>query len=131
MNGIQAQWSEDLSEFGIFPITLENGSVHELGDAFSIICHEPVEKLEFQNLSYLRSDLVNRDYSREILLQDQYFRRVIKIIENGEALERYRFQDGILRLKTGGLCIPRTFKTKVLAMVHDYPSSGHFGRERT
>ena len=130
LNRREARWLETLSEFGIFPITLKKGSVHVLGDALSRICHSEGER-EVQNISCLTSDLVNQDSFKESLLRDSYFGRIIGRIQTGDNLKRYRYQDGVLRLMTGELCIPRKFVKTVLAMAHDSPASGHYATEKT
>lgn len=130
LNRREARWLETLSEFRVFPITLKKGCVHVLGDALSRIRHNQEKPLEIQNVSCLTSDLMNQNSFKESLIQDQNFGRIITRIQNGEHMQRYLFEDGVLRLRTGELCIPRKFITKVLAMAHDSPTSGHCGEEK-
>lgn len=46
-------------------------------------------------------------------------------------MKRYQYSDGVLRLSTGELCVPRTFVRVVSSMAHDSPTSGHFAVSKT
>lgn len=46
-------------------------------------------------------------------------------------LTKYRLQDGLLRLETGELCIHRKLVPEMLRKVHDSPSRGQFGIDKT
>ncbi len=89
------------------------------------------EEPKIQNVSCLTSDLANQNSFKESLLRDSYFGHIIDRIQNGENLKRYRYQDGVLRLSTGELCVPRKFVKTVLATAHDSPASGHYATEKT
>lgn len=121
----EARWLETLSDFGIFPITLQKGTIHVLGDTLSRVHHD------VQNITCLVKDLSSRQTYRENLLDDQYFGPILKLLESGTASEKYSYKEGELRLVTGELCVPRKSVRTVLEAAHDSPTSGHFGEAKT
>lgn len=129
----EARWLDLLSDFGIFPITLKKGKVHVLGDTLSRAKHE-TKVFELQNITTVQWDLTERKEFKADLKTDQVFQHVIENIGSDKKLQQRYYWDestGILRLKTGELCIPRKFVKVVLEMVHDAPTAGHFGEAKT
>lgn len=126
----EVRWSEILADFGVFPITLQKGSVHVLGDSLSRVGHG-TQHVEVQNITTIIADLSEQEKFQEDLRSDQFFGPVISKIEHGESEARYIYRNGVLRLATGELCIPRSFVKVVLQMAHDSPASGHYAEVKT
>ena len=126
----EARWIETLSEFGIFPITLQKGRVHVLGDALSRVTHGK-DTVELQNISVLHWNPASDNSFKSRLRDDQYFGPIIEQITRGQPHPRFEYKDGILRLKTGELCVPRSKVRDILELAHDSPAAGHFAYEKT
>ena len=126
----EARWLETLSNFGIFPITLRKGSIHVLGDALSGVRHSE-EKMEIQNISSIQMGIETTNEYRKSIQNDQFFGPIIRKIKQGETIHKYEFNNGILQLTTGELCIPRKLVRQVLSLAHDCPFAVHYGRTKT
>lgn len=126
----EARWLEILSGFGVFPITLKKGSVHVLGDALSRVHHGP-EMMEIQNISTLLPAIEHQDSFKKLLVEDQFFGRIVEQLKRGETNERYYLENNILKLRTGELCIPRKFVKEIMRIAHDSPTAGHYGEAKT
>eukprot|EP00171_Calliarthron_tuberculosum_P005616 IDg5616t1 len=121
----EVRWLELLGDFGIFPMTLVKGSVHVLGDVPSRAPHSD-QVLSIQNVSVSSGDLTTQPGFKSELLRDQFFGPIIRSIKEGsEEPDRYHYENDILRLKTGELCVPRHYVRRLLREAHEAPTSGH------
>lgn len=125
----EVRWIETLCEFGIFPMTLQEGRVHVLGDVLSMVAHG-TEPVKLQNISALHLEPALDNSFNSSLRNDQYFGPIISHITAGKSNPRFEYADGSLRLKTGELCVPRTKVRGILELAHDSPAAGHFAFER-
>jgi len=125
-----------LTNFGIFPINLQRGRIHVLGDSPSRAPHAQPE-LALSNIEIAPSA------SQRDIAKDQYFgpiyaalnaakpsnniSRRLKLLSNNYAL-----RDGLLRVKaTNALCVPRKMVPTLLRAAHDSATSGHTGFVKT
>eukprot|EP00171_Calliarthron_tuberculosum_P021638 IDg21638t1 len=127
----EARWLDLLSDFGIFPINLTKGKLHVLGDTLSRAKHE-TKALELQNVTVVSWDLSDQADFKKSLEDDQVFGPIIEgMYDTSSSNIRFSYENGILRFRTGELCIPRKYVRIILAIAHDGPAAGHFGEAKT
>lgn len=126
----EARWLERFSDFGIFPITLKQGSTHVLGGVLSR-AKDATQMTELQNITCISADLAEQASFKDHLKTDQVFGPILKLFEKGGTHDRYQLENGVLRLATGELYVPRKSVRLLLRMAHDALTSGHFGVAKT
>lgn len=133
----EAGWIHCLSNFGIFPMSLEKGKVHVLGDALSRIPEGGL--CEVANIMLIDGPNNLQEKIIAALNTDQHFAPIMKGLQGNEfgleksrkATAAYTKNDGLLFLSSGELCIPRSLVKEVLELAHDNRCSGHFGYLKT
>lgn len=126
----EARWLGTLSEFGVFPITLQKGKIHILGDVLSRVNHESKED-ELQNISSLFWDPSSETAFQQAQEDYQFFGPIIKYFKENRNHDRYTFRNQTLKLLTGELFVPRKYVKMILKMAHDSPTAGNFAQTKT
>ena len=67
---------------------------------------------------------------------DDRLRSIVRRLHDGEIVESYRLDDGILRFRPQGssewkTVVPRDRQAQIIAIRHDQPTIGHLGMERS
>eukprot|EP00171_Calliarthron_tuberculosum_P016938 IDg16938t1 len=130
----EAGWIEIFSNFGIFPITLEKGRIHVLGDAMSRAPHTSDNlNIDISNITTLLATVHSLPEYSENLSIDQHFGPILKKLKEGNEFvnSRYKSSNGYLCLKSGAICIPRKSVKSILQIAHDSRISGHFATAKT
>ena len=145
----EARWLALFGNFGIFPISLQKGRCHVLGDAPSRAPHAPTVPDSLEALISSISTTSFQFPTQESLENDQYFGPVWRALRGKPQSDRvaadsphtrkimallplYQIDSsGTLRTKDGALCVPRSQVRRVLEFAHDAPTGGHFGVTKT
>lgn len=129
----EAGWVHILSNFGIFPITLQSGKIHVLGDALSRLPHAPSrDEQTVSAIATVQSRQPIHDQIAAALVSDLFFGKIWKqTLQNGNSLSGYKLDGDLLRRSNGQLCVPKSCIQPILQAAHDSPTSGHHALAKT